>query len=95
MEATWHAVLRDGSRYLRQEVTLNALREPLAVREIVLVDVALPGATVVGEVKGSPIVAGRCYTAFEHPLSASTVTAGRARCVLPGNSPCGRRRHSP
>ena len=82
VEATWRAVLRDGSRYLRQEVTLNALREPLAVREVVLVDVALPGAAVMGEVQGSPIVAGRCYTAFEHPLSASTVTDGRARCVL-------------
>jgi hypothetical protein len=82
MEATWRALLRDGSRYVRQEVTLSALREPVAVREIVMVDVPLAGAAVVGAVKGSPVVAGAAYTALEHPLSTSEVREGRARCAL-------------
>ena len=82
LEVTWRAVLRDGSRYLRQEVALSALRGPLAVNRIVLVDVALPGAAVVGAVRGSPVVGGGVYTAFEHPLSESTVAEGRVRCSL-------------
>ncbi|MGC2636383.1 MAG: enterotoxin, partial [Acidobacteriaceae bacterium] len=43
-----------------------------------LVDVALPGARVVGSVKGSPIVAGPLFLGFENPRSHSAVTAGRA-----------------
>ncbi len=82
VEATWRAVLRDGARYLRYEVTLSALRGPLPVREIVLIDLELPGAAVVGAVKGSPIVAGGTYAAFEHPLSMSVVRDGRARAAL-------------
>jgi hypothetical protein len=82
VEATWRGVLRDGSRYLRQEVTFSALKDPLLVREIVLVDLAMPRAAVVGTVKGSPVVAGGTYTAFEHPLSTSTVNDGRVRCAL-------------
>ncbi len=82
IEATWRGVLRDGSRYVRQEVTFSALREPLAVREIVLVDITMPRAAVVGTVKGSPVVAGGAYAAFEHPLSTSTVDGDRVRCSL-------------
>ncbi len=82
IEATWRGVLRDGSRYVRQEVTFSALREPLAVREIVLVDTTMPHAAVVGTVKGSPVVAGGAYAAFEHPLSTSTVEGDRVRCSL-------------
>ena len=82
LEATWRVVLRDGSRYLRQEVALAALQKPLAVSKIVLVDVGVAGAAVVGAVKGSPVGGGGTYTAFEHPLSDSVVADGRARCSL-------------
>ncbi len=82
LRATWRGILREGSRYLRQEITFEALGQPLAVREISLIDVRAPGAAVIGTVKGSPIVAGDWYLGFEHPLSASTVDAGRGRAVL-------------
>jgi hypothetical protein len=82
VEATWRGVLRDGSRYVRQEVTFNALREALPVREIVLVDIAMPHAAVVGTVKGSPVVAGGTFTAFEHPLSTSAVDGDRVQGSL-------------
>ena len=82
VEAEWRAVMRDGARCVRQEVTLNALGAPLAVQEIVMVDCAMPSAAVVGSVAGSPVAGGGAYAAFEHPLSASTVTDGRARCAL-------------
>ena len=82
LRATWRAVLRDGSPYVRQEVLLEALGEPLAVREISLIDLHAAGAAMSGTVKGSPIVAGTWYMGFEHPLSVSTVEGDRARCVL-------------
>ncbi len=82
LRATWRAVLRDGSPYIRQEVLLDALGAPLSVREISLIDLPIAGATVSGTVKGSPIVAGTWYMGFEHPLSVSSVADGRARAVL-------------
>ena len=82
LRAKWRAVLRDGSPYVRQEVVLEALGAPLAVREISLIDLRAIDAKVSGTVKGSPIVAGTWFMGFEHPLSASSVDGARARCVL-------------
>ena len=87
LRATWRAELRDGSRYLRQEITFQPLGGPLGVREIALVDLQARGATVSGTVKGSPIAIGRWYLGFEHPLSQSSVEAGHVRCVLPRELP--------
>ena len=87
VRATWRAVLRDGSPYVRQEILLEALGEPFPVREISLIDLRAAGAVSSGTVKGSPIVAGTWYAGFEHPLSASTVDGDRARCVLPRELP--------
>ena len=82
VRATWSAMLRDGSSYVRQALTLEALGAPFPVREIVMIDLALPEAAVIGTVKGSPIVAGRWYAGFEHQLSASSVSGGRAHAGL-------------
>ena len=80
--ATWRAELRDGSRYVRQIVTLEALNGPVPIREIALVDLPLAPAEVYGSVAGSPIVSGDLYLGFEHPLAQMTVDGGRARGVL-------------
>jgi hypothetical protein len=82
LRATWRAELRDDSRYVRQEVLLEALGQPLSVRQIVLIDVPLAGAAVSGSVRGSPVVAGNWYMGFEHPLSTSTVDDGHVRARL-------------
>ncbi len=87
LHAGWRAELRDGSRYLRQRVTLRALGVPLPVSEIALVDARSPGAAsgeprIAGSVKGSPIVAGPVFLALEHPLGQASVEGGRARAWL-------------
>jgi hypothetical protein len=87
LEITWRGVLRDGSRYLRQEVTLRALDTPVPVSRISLVDLHAPGAAVRGTVKGSPVVFGDWYVGFEHPLSSSAVEDGHVTCVLPRTLP--------
>ena len=78
LQVTWRAVLRDGSAYVRQEVTLSATGKDLPISSIRLVDVTIPGVRVYGAVKGSPIVAGNLFVGFEHPLSESRASGDRA-----------------
>ncbi|HUX66269.1 MAG TPA: enterotoxin [Terriglobales bacterium] len=82
----WRALLRDGSHYIRQEITLTAANSALPVAEVTLLDLANGGAQVMGTVAGSPVVIGHqgggWFLGFEHPLSASAVDNGRARCFF-------------
>jgi hypothetical protein len=82
LRALWRAVLRDGSRYVRQEISLEAVGGEVPVREVALLELGLPAAGVVGSVRGSPVVAGALFLGLEDPLSESSVTDGRVRCVL-------------
>jgi hypothetical protein len=85
---TWRAELRDGSRYVRQEVTLRAADAggEVPIREVRLVDLDVAGreAAVRGAVRGSPIVAagGSWFLGFEHPLADVAVANGRAQASL-------------
>jgi hypothetical protein len=82
VRVTWKAILRDGTNYVRQEVTLHAVREPLALAEISLIDLAVANASVAGQVKGSPVTAATWFFGFEHPLSTCRVRGERAACWL-------------
>jgi hypothetical protein len=86
LNVEWRAILRDGSNYVRQEVTLAAVDEPAEVEEIVLLELGEPNARVVGVVDGSPVVVGNMFFACEHPLSKSRILQGNSRgfrCSLP------------
>ena len=78
----WRAILRDGSNYLRQQITLRATTTDVAISEVRIIDWQLPAARVVGTVKGSPIVAGEIFAGIEHPLSFCSVALQRARCKI-------------
>lgn len=78
----WKATLRDGTNYIRQEVTIRAVNRPLPLSEVHLVDMSLPGAQRSGHAKGSPVVAGTWFVGFEHPLSQCRVREERADCWL-------------
>jgi hypothetical protein len=82
LRVDWRAELRDGSRYIRQELTLRPLTRDLAIRQLVLVDLAGAGATINGTVKGSPLIIDRWFASVEHPLATSEVNGGRARSLL-------------
>ena len=58
VQIVWKAILREGANYVRQEVTIRALHQPFALAQIGLIDAVIPGATVSGRVKGSPVAAG-------------------------------------
>jgi hypothetical protein len=81
---TWRAIASDGAGYLRQELTLNAERAPLAVRTVQLVEFRdLPDALVIGSCDGSPIVSGNIFVALEHPFAAAEGVYDRAVQWLP------------
>ncbi len=87
VEAGWKGILREGSHYIREEVTLWALGGKLPLGEATLVDLPLEGASVAGTVRGSPAILPPWFFALEHPLSSSRAGRGRVRCLLERNLP--------
>jgi len=77
-ETDWALILREGSSYIRQSLTIKAGAVPLDVSDVRMINVTAPGAAVAGTVKGSPLVAGDFFLGFENPLSQSSVVAGHA-----------------
>ncbi len=87
IHAQWQIVLRDGANYVRQVLELQAKSSDVPIREVRLVDWQLPGAEVVGTVKGSPVVARTIFAGFEQPLSSCAVAHDRARCWMERDLP--------
>lgn len=71
--AHWCAILRDGSSYLREELTVLALEKPLPLSKVRMLTFSDPGARVEGSVHGSPVVDTTMYFGFEDPSSESEV----------------------
>ncbi len=74
VSVVWRVVLRDGSNYVRQEITLSAPDSDQPVAEVHLFNGSLPGASVIGSVKGSPVTAGDLFLGFEDPLAQCQTT---------------------
>ncbi len=88
LEVEWRAILRDGSNYVRQEITLAAANKSIKVEEMVLLELSESNAKVMGTVDGSPVVLGNMFFAYEHPLSKSQKLQRNSdvvRCSLPYN----------
>ncbi len=86
LEVEWRAILRDGSNYIRQEITLTATSKPIKIEEIVLLELSESNAKVMGTVDGSPVVVGNMFFAYEHPLSKTQKLQRNLnifRCSLP------------
>ena len=83
----WSFILRDGSNYLRQQLTLTAGEKDVDLQRVQLLDIPLPGSHVTGTVAGSPIVAGNLFLGFEHPLSESRVRNDRAMAWIDRDLP--------
>lgn len=82
LSGTWTVSLSQDANYVHEELTLTAAAQDVPIAEVRLIDATLPGARVVGSVKGSPLVDGDIFLGFEHPLSSSDVSAGRATAFL-------------
>ncbi len=82
LTATVNAVLRDGSRYLREEVSVQALGRDLPVKRVRLIDLNAGSLTVSGSATGSPLASNDLFAGVEDPLSTSEVAAGHAQSWL-------------
>jgi hypothetical protein len=69
----WQLLQREGSAYLREIVTVTALKQDEPLTSVSLLPSTIDHAEVDGVVKGSPVVAGRLYMGLENPLSDSDV----------------------
>ncbi|HEV8445975.1 MAG TPA: enterotoxin [Gemmatimonadaceae bacterium] len=87
LEVGWRGVLRDGSTYVRQELSVRALSGEVPLRDVTLFDFTAPRTWVSGTVHGSPIVVDDAYYAFEHPLANNGVDGDRVRCRMPRTLP--------
>jgi hypothetical protein len=76
LRVEWTASLRNGANYVRQQIVIKPIKGAADIARIILVDQKLPDADIVGQVPGSPVVAGTFFTGFEHPMSKSQVQAG-------------------
>jgi hypothetical protein len=88
-KADWVLVLRQGSSYIRQVLTITAGGKPAPVSGVVMIDVSSPNIAIAGTVKGSPLTAGNFYLGFESPLSTSSVVGDRAVSELQSGVPIG------
>jgi len=93
LTARWCAILRDGTNYLRQQVSFHAGSEPVQISEIRMFDLNAPAAHVAGTARGSPLVSGDFFFGFESPIAQSDIRQARVTSkverVLPleaGNS---------
>lgn len=87
LAAEWRILLRDGSTYVRQELTLHADGADVLVKEIILFNQKAPGAKTAGTVDGSPVVAGDFFFGYEHPMSQNNVDSnGVVRCSFLRNA---------
>jgi hypothetical protein len=87
LKVVWSLLLLDGSSYFRQLLAITAVGKDVPISRVELIDLPLPEAHVSGSVAGSPIVAGNLFLGFEHPLSQSKVTGGRATAWMDRDLP--------
>ncbi len=88
LEVQWRAILRNGSNYIRQELTLSAASKPIKIEKKVLLELNEPNAKVIGTVDGSPVTVGNMFFAYEHPLSKTQKSQNNpnvVQCTLPYN----------
>lgn len=83
IHVTWHAILRDGSRYVREQFIFAAGKREVPLNGIMLLDTLLADAHPTGTVDGSPVMTDTAYFGAEHPLSINRGEMNGIRCFLP------------
>ncbi len=83
LQVEWHVILRDGSRYLREEVVIKAGSSALPLKAVGMLETANAAARTTGTVDGCPVADATTFYGVEHPLSINRVTNGLVRCSLP------------
>ena len=77
LQATWRAVLRGGTNYVREELRLEA-EQDLDIAQVALLDVELDKAWTAGTTTGSPVIADDRFFGFEHPMAETRIAGTNA-----------------
>jgi len=81
LRVRWHAVLRDGANYVREEVEIVA-PQGADLHSVSMIELDLTGARVLGTASGSPVVTDDAFYAFEHPVAEAKTIDGHASMLL-------------
>ncbi|MDR6385919.1 enterotoxin [Paraburkholderia caribensis] len=79
LRVEWSVEQREGSRYLRQHLSITALLQDEPIASISLLQARAPNARKAGDLAAVPVVDGNLYLGFELPMSESEVRDGVAR----------------
>jgi len=79
LEVTWRAILRDGSRYLREQVVLRTRKSALPLKGVGMLEAPNVTAQPTGTVDGCPVADKTVYYGLEHPLSINRAEMGYVR----------------
>ena len=89
--ADWAVVLRQGSSYIRQVLTIKsgtgAGAAALPVSAVTMIDVKAAGVALTGSVKGSPLTLGNVFLGIESPLSLCGVQTNEGFCRIESGVP--------
>ncbi len=73
----WKAQLRNGANYVRQNIKIRVVSEPVKIRKVTFFDGKLKGASYAGSVLGSPIIYKNFFFGLEHPIAKSKALFSR------------------
>ncbi|MFT4113821.1 enterotoxin [Silvibacterium sp.] len=79
---TWCIISHADRHYVRETLSIRNEQADLPITDVQLIDFPDAEAHVSGTVKGSPIVDSSMFLGFEHPISWSRVTDGRAQAGI-------------
>ncbi len=83
----WKLVQRDGSAYLREIITISALKQDEPITRVDLFGLTAPDAFVDGTTKGSPVVSHDDWFGFEHPMSQADAWLGKVKLWIDRSLP--------
>lgn len=81
LKVTWRAVLRDGTNYLREQVSFESANT-LDLATVRLIDLKLEKPWIAGDTDGSPLVSGDDFFGFEHPMAQTIALDGHGTAWL-------------
>ena len=73
----WIAQLREGSNYIRQNIEISVIENPVKISKVIFFEGTLGGAKYAGSVIGSPIEYENFFFGFEHPIAQSSALLAR------------------
>lgn len=83
----WRAELREGGHYLRQILILRGPAGAKPIRSLSPLCIEAAGAAIVGQVPGSPVVAGRTFLGVELPMASARIDGRIVRWGMDGDIP--------